>query len=80
VFYLQGVRGFDPVTAGILLSPLAIGLLVLSPISGALADRSGSRMLATAGMVVTAIGLAGLALTIAVDDIANPRPSCRARC
>ena len=37
------VRGFDPVTAGILLSPLAIGLLVLSPISGAIADRSGSR-------------------------------------
>ncbi len=67
VFYLQGVRGFDPVTAGILLSPLAIGLLVLSPISGALADRSGSRMLATAGMLVTAVGLAGLALTIAVD-------------
>ncbi len=67
VFYLQGVRGFDPVTAGILLSPLAIGLLVLSPISGALADQFGSRMLATAGMVVTAIGLAGLALTIAVD-------------
>ena len=43
VFYLQGVRGFDPVTAGILLAPLAIGLLVLSPISGAIADRSGSR-------------------------------------
>jgi EmrB/QacA subfamily drug resistance transporter len=67
VFYLQGVRGFDPVTAGLLLSPLAVGLLVLSPISGALADRSGSRLLATAGMVVTAVGLLGLAVTIAVD-------------
>jgi EmrB/QacA subfamily drug resistance transporter len=67
VFYLQGVRGFDPVTAGILLAPLAIGLLVLSPISGAIADRSGSRTLATAGMVVTGVGLAGLALTISVD-------------
>ncbi len=67
VFYLQGARGFDPVTAGLLLSPLAIGLLVLSPISGALADRYGSRELATAGMLVTAVGLAGLAATIAVD-------------
>jgi EmrB/QacA subfamily drug resistance transporter len=66
VFYLQGVKGDDPVTAGILLSPLAIGLLVLSPISGALADRYGSRELATLGMVVTGIGLAGL-LTLAVD-------------
>ena len=67
VFYLQGVRGFDPVTAGILLAPLAVGLLVLSPISGAIADRSGSRTLATAGMIVTGVGLAGLALTISVD-------------
>jgi EmrB/QacA subfamily drug resistance transporter len=60
VFYLQGAKGDDPVTAGLLLAPLAVGLLVLSPISGALADRFGSRLLATAGMVVTAIGLFGL--------------------
>ncbi|HXR27696.1 MAG TPA: MFS transporter, partial [Candidatus Baltobacteraceae bacterium] len=66
VFYLQGVRGDDPVTAGIELAPLAVGLLVLSPISGILADRYGSRVLATAGMLVTAVGLAGL-LTIGVD-------------
>ena len=55
VFYFQGVRGYDPVTAGILLAPLAVGMLVLSPISGALADRYGSRELATAGMIVTAM-------------------------
>ncbi len=66
VFYLQGVKGDDPVTAGIELAPLAIGLLVLSPISGALADRYGSRELATAGMVITAVGLLGL-LSIGVD-------------
>src|SRR3954462_15655590 len=66
VFYLQGVKGDDPVTAGILLAPLAVGLLVLSPISGVLADRYGSRELATLGMVVTGIGLAGL-LTLDVN-------------
>jgi MFS family permease len=66
VFYLQGAKGDDPVTAGILLAPLAIGLLVLSPISGALADRYGSRELATLGMLVTGIGLAGL-LTLEID-------------
>jgi EmrB/QacA subfamily drug resistance transporter len=60
VFYLQGAKGDDPVTAGLLLSPLAVGLLVLSPISGALADRYGSRGLATLGMIVTGIGLIGL--------------------
>lgn len=66
VFYLQGAKGDDPVMAGILLAPLAIGLLVLSPISGALADRYGSRELATAGMLVTAVGLIGLT-TLGVD-------------
>ncbi len=60
VFYLQGARGEDPVTAGLMLAPLAIGLVVLSPISGAMADRYGSRALATAGMVITGVGLAGL--------------------
>ena len=66
VFYLQGARGEDPVTAGLMLAPLAIGLVVLSPISGILADRYGSRALATAGMVITAIGLAGL-VTLQAD-------------
>ena len=66
VFYLQGAEGKDPVEAGIELAPLAIGLLVLSPISGALADQHGSRLLATGGMLVTAVGLAGL-MTIQVD-------------
>jgi EmrB/QacA subfamily drug resistance transporter len=66
VFYLQGVKGDDPVTAGIELAPLAVGMLVLSPISGVLADRYGSRELASAGMVITGLGLAGLA-TISVD-------------
>jgi MFS family permease len=62
VFYLQGARGYDPVTAGILLAPLAVGLLVLSPISGVIADRYGSRLIATLGMIVTGVGLAGLLL------------------
>ena len=66
MFYFQGARGYDPVTAGLALAPLAIGLLVLSPISGALADRIGSRGLATAGMLITAVGLLGLT-TIQVD-------------
>ncbi len=66
VFYLQGARGYDPITAGLMLTPLAVGLLVLSPISGALADRIGSRFLATLGMLVTAVGLLGL-MTLTID-------------
>jgi EmrB/QacA subfamily drug resistance transporter len=58
VFYFQGVQGNSPILAGIKLAPLALGMLVSSPIAGAYADKRGSRELAAGGMLVTAIGLA----------------------
>jgi EmrB/QacA subfamily drug resistance transporter len=58
VFYFQGAQGDDPITAGLKLTPLAIGMLVSSPAAGVWADRRGSRTLAALGMLVTAIGLA----------------------
>nr|MDQ6915199.1 MFS transporter [Actinomycetota bacterium] len=60
VFYFQGAQGDDPITAGIKLIPLALGMLIASPLAGVHADRRGSRMLAAAGMVVSAMGLAGM--------------------
>jgi EmrB/QacA subfamily drug resistance transporter len=60
VFYFQGVQGDDPITAGIKLSPMAIGMLVSSPLAGIWADRRGSRMLAALGMLVSAVALAGM--------------------
>jgi MFS family permease len=60
VFYFQGAQGDDPITAGIKLAPMAIGMLVSSPIAGVWADRRGSRMLSAWGMVVTAAGLAAM--------------------
>lgn len=61
VFYFQGPEQKDPLTAGILLTPLAIGMLITSPISGVLSDRYGSRILSSLGLVVSALGLAGMA-------------------
>jgi EmrB/QacA subfamily drug resistance transporter len=58
VFYYQGAQGDDPIVAGLKLAPMALGMLVASPPAGQWADRHGSRMLATLGMVVTAVGLA----------------------
>ncbi len=60
VFYFQGAQGDDPITAGIKLAPLALGMLISSPLAGWWADRRGSRTLAALGMVVTAVGLAGM--------------------
>ncbi len=60
VFYFQGAQGADPITAGIELIPLALGMLVASPIAGIYADRHGSRGLAAAGMALTGAGLAAM--------------------
>ena len=49
VFYFQGVKGDDPITAGIKLAPMAIGMLIASPLAGIWADRHGSRALAACG-------------------------------
>src|SRR4051812_10145006 len=66
VFYFQGAQGDDPITAGIKLAPLAVGMLVSSPLAGMWADRRGSRTLAALGMLVSAAGLA-LMTTLQVD-------------
>src|SRR3954463_6629536 len=62
VFYFQGVKGDDPITAGIKLAPMAIGMLIASPLAGHWADRRGSRALAAAGMLVSAVALAGMTM------------------
>ncbi len=63
VFYYQGAQGDDPVLAGVKLIPLALGMLIASPLAGIYADRHGSRSLAAIGMVVSAVGL-GLMTTL----------------
>jgi EmrB/QacA subfamily drug resistance transporter len=67
VFYFQGAQGDSPITAGLKLSPMAIGMLVASPLAGRYADRHGSRALAAVGMLVTAVGLA-LMTVLKVDS------------
>lgn len=58
VFYFQGAQGDDPITAGIKLAPMALGMLVSSPLAGIWADRHGSRALAALGMLISAAALA----------------------
>ena len=60
VLYFQGALGDDPILAGVKLAPLALGMLISSPLAGAYADRHGARALAAGGMVVSAIGLIGM--------------------
>jgi EmrB/QacA subfamily drug resistance transporter len=60
VFYYQGAQGNSPIEAGIKLIPLALGMLIASPLAGIYADRHGSRALAAIGMLVSAVGLAAM--------------------
>ncbi|AZI44493.1 MFS transporter (plasmid) [Deinococcus psychrotolerans] len=61
VFYFQGAKGIDAVLAGIMLGPVAVGLLVASPIAGRLADKMDPRILIRWGLVLGTLALAGLA-------------------
>ena len=64
IFFLQGPYGQDPLWAGIMMAPFGAAFMLVGPISGYLSDRYGSRGLATAGLLVSAIGLAGLSTVV----------------
>jgi EmrB/QacA subfamily drug resistance transporter len=57
VFYLQAVRGYDPLQAALLLIPLPVLTSITAPFSGRLADRIGARIPATIGLLLQAIAL-----------------------
>jgi EmrB/QacA subfamily drug resistance transporter len=57
IFYLEGVRGFDPLKAALLLIPLPLVSAVMAPISGSLADRIGARVPATLGILIQGFAL-----------------------
>lgn len=56
-FYLIDVRGFSPAQAGLLLTPLPLIFALLSPFTGSLADRIGTRWLAAGGLALACLGL-----------------------
>jgi EmrB/QacA subfamily drug resistance transporter len=55
--YLQYIQGFSAETAGLILVAQPVVQMVFSPIAGRLSDRIEPRIVATAGMAITAIGL-----------------------
>jgi MFS family permease len=56
-FYLQNVLGYDPQTTGLTLIASPIALSLVSPLSGRLSDRIGTRWLGVAGLAITALAL-----------------------
>lgn len=63
-FYLERTGGMRPDQVGRVLVVIPLLLLLVSPVSGALSDRLGSRALALAGLATTGAGLALLSVLI----------------
>ncbi len=51
--YLQSIRGFSPMDAGLLLLPGAILMGIMSPITGIIFDKVGARWLSVVGLIIT---------------------------
>lgn len=55
-FYLENVLGYDPRQTGLLLAAIPIVLGVVSPLSGALSDRFGTRPITVMGLLIILVG------------------------
>jgi EmrB/QacA subfamily drug resistance transporter len=70
--YLQDILGLPPQSAGLFLIAMAVAMALLSPFSGWLSDRFGSRLLSSGGMLIVTVGLlllSQLNTTSSVNDI-----------
>jgi MFS family permease len=70
IIWLQGIwlplHGYSfeetPLWAGIFMTPLLLGFILIGPLSGYLSDRFGARIFSTTGMLLQVIGFLGLTL------------------
>ncbi|MCL6637141.1 MAG: MFS transporter [Alicyclobacillus sp.] len=72
-FYLDNVQHMDSLRAGLYMTIVPLGMTLLTPVSGALADRFGSRLPTVLGMVAACTGavlLAALGLRLQVVVLA----------
>ncbi len=57
VFYLEGIKGLNILTASYLIVPMAAMVSITGPFGGMLSDRIGARIVATLGLAVQALVL-----------------------
>jgi EmrB/QacA subfamily drug resistance transporter len=55
--YMQNVRGYSPLEAGVRFLPSTLVIIVVGPIAGRLSDRIGPRPLMVTGLTLTALSL-----------------------
>ncbi|MFD7107650.1 MFS transporter [Streptomyces celluloflavus] len=62
VFYIQSVRGYTPLQAGLLILPLAAAQMIFAPRARLVVARFGSRAVCTVGMLLVAVTMSGMLL------------------
>lgn len=60
--YLQYLKGYSPLTAGLIVSVQSIMMVIVSPFAGRLSDRIDPGNVSTAGMILTTMGVALMTL------------------
>lgn len=60
--YLQYLKGYSPITAGLIVSVQSVMMVVVSPFAGRLSDKIDPGSVSTVGMVLTTIGVALMTL------------------
>lgn len=55
-FYLDWILKLPSVEIGLILTVVSVAMFIMSPISGALADRIGTRILTSGGMAIASLG------------------------
>ena len=61
-YFLQAVRGYTPLAAGVALIAVAAAVMIVSPLSAKLAGRFGPNVVAGTGMLMFGVAMCGYAL------------------
>jgi MFS family permease len=69
VLYLQQSLDYSPLAAGLLLLPAVVWSGLLSTVTGRMADTHGARRLICGGLALAAVGLVGIAIAAASDEV-----------
>ena len=65
---LQFVKGYTALEAGLRVAPMAVMFMIMGPVSARLAERVGTKLTVTAGLVFGALGMA----VVATNDAGSP--------
>jgi len=66
--YLQSVRGFSALVAGLTLAPMSLTSMVVAPFAGRFADKVGGKYILMAGISLFTIGIGSLTYVVGPDS------------